>query len=136
MKKNYLYILIIGMLFLTGCGCNSRAITEENVTTKAPKTDIEKEVLDGDKGIQDHYTISDLKVSDGKLTGKIQNKTNNTKTVRIDIMLMNSETYEQYGMVNVEVKNVKGNSTTTFSEELDENKSKADKFDARIVEES
>ena len=127
MKKKYIYVLIIGMLFLTGCGCSDRKITEESVTTKAPKTDIEKEVLDGDKGIQDHYAVSEVKVENGKLTGKVQNKTKDEKTVRIDIMLMNSETYEQYGMANIEVK-VKGNSSATFSEELDENKSKANKL--------
>lgn len=135
MKNKLIYIAIIGLFVVTGCGCDNRKITKESVTTDAPLTDIEKEVLNGEKGIQDNYVISNIKVENGKLIGTIQNKTKSKKSVRIDIMLMNAETYEQYGMVNIEVNNIDGNSKKNFEQELDENKAKANKFDARVVEE-
>lgn len=147
MKKILVSLLVFTLIFVSGCGkkTNENTIVNNNdnnlseeeikkVTTDAPMTDIEKEVLNGEGGIQDNYAVENIRVENGYLLGTVTNKGTSTKSISISILMMNSESGEQYGVTNVDVDDLDGGASFDFSILLEESAHAADKFDARVNE--
>lgn len=152
MKKKVIVSLLAFILFfsMTGCGKksnssknqneNNQAVkmpTEEEIrkaTVDAPMTDIEKEVLLGEGGIQQNYLIENIRIENGYLIGTITNQGTENKIISLFVLMMNSETGEQYGTVDFVIGDIAAGETKEFVNPVEESVWGATGFNTRVTE--
>lgn len=142
------FVLVIGM---TGCGKKSskennkeennnqvvKMPTEEEIkkaTVDAPMTDIEKEVLLGEGGIQQNYLVENIRIENGNVVGTVTNQGSEQKSISMFILMMNAETGEQLGTTDFIIGEIEAGGTREFVNPVEENAWGSTSFETRITE--
>lgn len=149
MKKKIIFsLLTLAMVFsMTGC-FKTKKVTNNNssnsnvpsqseikkVTTDAPMTDIEKEVLKGEGGIQNEYSVENIRIENGNIIGTVTNKGSAQKSISISILMMSVETGGQFGIIDVEVNELGAGETREFINPVNESAWAANNFEPRVYE--
>ena len=153
MKKS-LVVMITFLLMLsalTGCSCqkkgnenvnvdeNGNTLNEDGVPVNEngePLSEIEQQVKNGTEEEQGMFTVTDVKIeevgAESVVSGKVTNNSPIDTSVRVNLMMTDSESGRLFGIVDIDVEDVKSGETKDFSISMIGDYSEVNNFEVRV----
>ena len=137
MKKLVIvFSTLLVILSLTGCGCSKK---DENENGKKENlSEIESQVQNGTVEEQGDFNVTNIKIKEvgaqSVVTGKIINNSNGVRSIKLTLMMSNSESGIMYGIIDGDILALEPKEEREFSLSIVGDYSNVNSFEVRTSE--
>ena len=137
MKKIVIaFSTLLVLMTLTGCGCSKKEKKENQNNENL--TEIESQVQNGTAEEQGDYKVTNIKIKEvgaqSVVSGKIVNNTNEVRSVKLTLIMSNSESGVMYGIIDGDILALEPKEERDFSLSIVGDYSNVDNFEVRTSE--
>lgn len=139
MKKKLIVMttFLLMLTALTGCSCQRKDKDNESVNENGePLSQIEQQVKNGTEENQGDFTVTNVKIeevgAESVVSGQVTNNSSKETSIRVNLMMTDSDSGRLYGIVDIDVENVKAGETKDFALSMIGDYSGVNNFEVRV----
>ena len=136
LNNKTIFIIIFAIILIVVLAIVGTRFLKKPATVDTSNLPIEEKVKNGTALKQGNYELKDLKISSSgslnKVTGKITNTTNNTRSAELKLLMSNATKAQLLGTSTIVIENIAGNDTKDFEISLVGSYSDIDTYEIRV----
>ena len=137
MKKKLIVMttFLLMLTALTGCSCQRKNKDNESGNGE-PLSQIEQQVKNGTEENQGDFTVTNVKIeevgAESVVSGQVTNNSSKETSIRVNLMMTDSDSGRLFGIVDIDVENVKPGETKDFTLSMIGDYSGVNNFEVRV----